>query len=56
MCNQPVRIGDESDVRAAMWQVIATRFSSMDGSNGISPGEDDFFYLLLYLKRKKEIV
>jgi hypothetical protein len=56
MCSQPVRVGDEGDLRAAMWQVIATQFSSMDSSDGISPGDDDFFYLLLYLKRKKEIV
>lgn len=52
---QPVRTGDEGDLRAAMWrQVIATQFSSMDSSDGISPGEDDFFYLQLYLKRKKK--
>lgn len=52
---QPVLTGDEGDLRAAMWwQVIATRFSSMDSSDGISPGEDDFFYLQLYLKRKKK--
>jgi len=54
---QPVRTGDVGDLRAAMWrQVIATRFSSMDSSDGISPGEDDFFYLQLYLKGKKGIV
>jgi len=54
---QPARTGDEGDLRAAMWrQVIATRFSSMDSSDGISPVEDYFFYLQLYLKRKKEIV
>jgi hypothetical protein len=52
---QPVRTGDEGDLRAAMWrQVIATRFSSMDSSDGISPSEDAFFYLQLYLKRKKK--
>lgn len=54
---QLVRTGEKGDLRAAMWrQVIATRFSSMDSSDGISPGADDFFYLELYLKRKKEIV
>lgn len=52
---QPVRTADEGDLRAAMWrQVIATRFSSMDSSDGISPAEDDFFYLQFYLKRKKK--